>query len=47
MFMCAALTDADIDQAFDAAEGAFRAMKTSRASLKPHPALLAMMASRA
>jgi glutamate-1-semialdehyde 2,1-aminomutase len=46
MFMCAALTDADIDQALDAADGAFKAMKANRSTLEPHPALLAMMASR-
>jgi glutamate-1-semialdehyde 2,1-aminomutase len=47
MFMCAAMTDADIDEALNAADGAFKAMNASRASLEPHPALLAMMASRA
>jgi glutamate-1-semialdehyde 2,1-aminomutase len=47
MFLCAAMTDADIDQALEAAEGAFKTMKANRSSLEPHPALLAMMASRA
>jgi glutamate-1-semialdehyde 2,1-aminomutase len=47
MFMCAAMTDRDIDQALEAADGAFEAMRASRSSLEPHPALLAMMASRA
>jgi glutamate-1-semialdehyde 2,1-aminomutase len=46
MFMCAALTDGDIDLALDAAEGAFKTMKANRAALEPHPALLALMASR-
>ena len=47
MFMCAAMTDADIDQALAAADSAFKAMKAGGSSLEPHPALLAMMASRA
>jgi glutamate-1-semialdehyde 2,1-aminomutase len=47
MFLCAAMKDTDIDQALNAAEDAFKAMKSMRSSLAPHPALLAMMASRA
>ena len=35
MFLCDAMTPADIDGALDAAEGAFSALKTSRAALEP------------
>ena len=35
MFMCAAFTQADIDQALDAAEGAFKVLKTEAAGLAP------------
>jgi glutamate-1-semialdehyde 2,1-aminomutase len=35
MFLCAAMTEADIDQALDAAEGAFRELKTQAATLAP------------
>jgi len=35
MFMCAAFTEADIDQALDAAEGAFKVLKAEAASLAP------------
>jgi glutamate-1-semialdehyde 2,1-aminomutase len=35
MFMCAAMTEADIDAALDAAEGAFDALKRDAASLTP------------
>jgi glutamate-1-semialdehyde 2,1-aminomutase len=35
MFLCAAMTAADIDQALDAADGAFKALKVQAASLTP------------
>jgi glutamate-1-semialdehyde 2,1-aminomutase len=35
MFMCAAMTNADIDQTLDAAEGAFKALKTAAPKLGP------------
>jgi len=35
MFMCAAFTQVDIDQALDAAEGAFKALRTQAAGLAP------------
>jgi glutamate-1-semialdehyde 2,1-aminomutase len=35
MFMCAAMTEADIDAALDAAEGAFAALKRDAAGLAP------------
>jgi glutamate-1-semialdehyde 2,1-aminomutase len=47
MFFCAAMTDADIAQALDAADAAFGAVKANRSSLKPHAGLLAMFAARA
>ena len=35
MFLCAAMTDADIDQALDAADGAFAALKQQAPGLAP------------
>jgi glutamate-1-semialdehyde 2,1-aminomutase len=35
MFMCAAMSEGDIDAALDAAEGAFDALKRDAASLTP------------
>ena len=35
MFLCAAMTEADIDQALNAAEGAFTALKSQAATLAP------------
>ena len=35
MFLCAAMTRADIDQALDAADGAFKTLKARAASLAP------------
>jgi glutamate-1-semialdehyde 2,1-aminomutase len=35
MFLCAAMTEADIDQALDAADGAFGALKVQAAALNP------------
>jgi glutamate-1-semialdehyde 2,1-aminomutase len=42
MFLCAAMTEQDIDGALDAAEGAFAALKAQRASLGPVPKLQAI-----
>jgi glutamate-1-semialdehyde 2,1-aminomutase len=42
MFLCAAMTEQDIDGALDAAEGAFAALKAQRASLEPVPKLQAI-----
>ena len=35
MFLCAAMTEADIDQALDAADGAFGALKVQARTLVP------------
>jgi glutamate-1-semialdehyde 2,1-aminomutase len=42
MFLCAAMTEQDIDGALEAAEGAFAALKAQRASLGPVPKLQAI-----
>lgn len=42
MFLCAAMTDADIDFALEAAEAAFAALEARQPSLEPHPVLVAM-----
>jgi len=42
MFLCAAMTEPDIDGALDAADGAFAALKAQRASLEPVPKLQAI-----
>jgi glutamate-1-semialdehyde 2,1-aminomutase len=42
MFLCAAMTEQDIDGALDAAEGAFASLKAQRASLEPVPKLQAI-----
>ena len=42
MFLCAAMTEQDIDGALDAADGAFAALKSQRASLEPVPKLQAV-----
>jgi glutamate-1-semialdehyde 2,1-aminomutase len=39
MFLCAAMTDADIEDALNAAEGAFGALKTQVTTLQPVPKL--------
>ena len=39
MFLCAAMTEADIDDALNAAEGAFGALKHQAAGLEPVPKL--------
>ena len=35
MFLCAAMTTADIDQALDAAEASFKVLQTQQGSLAP------------
>ena len=42
MFLCAAMTEQDIDGALDAADGAFAALISQRASLEPVPKLQAV-----
>ncbi len=42
MFLCAAMTEHDIDGALEASEGAFAALKAQRASLEPVPKLQAI-----
>jgi glutamate-1-semialdehyde 2,1-aminomutase len=42
MFLCAAMTERDIDEALAAAEGAFAALKAQRPSLEPVPKLQAI-----
>jgi glutamate-1-semialdehyde 2,1-aminomutase len=46
MFLCAAMTDADIDYAISAADDSFRAIAKNRSELVPHPGLAAMLQSR-
>jgi len=47
MFLCAAMSEDDIDFALTAAGAAFADLAASRATLKPHPVVSAMMKSRA
>lgn len=47
MFLCAAMTEADIDSTIAAAEASFRAVAARRDALAPHPMLLAMAAAMA
>jgi hypothetical protein len=47
MFLCAAMSEDDIDFALTAASAAFADLDACRATLKPHPAVSAMMKSRA
>jgi glutamate-1-semialdehyde 2,1-aminomutase len=42
MFLCAAMTERDIDEALAASEGAFAALKAQRPSLEPVPKLAAI-----
>jgi glutamate-1-semialdehyde 2,1-aminomutase len=44
MFLCAAMTEADIDQALDAAEGAFRVLQGAAPTLAPVEKLAFLMA---
>jgi glutamate-1-semialdehyde 2,1-aminomutase len=47
MFLHAAMTEADIDFAIAAATHAFAALVSRLTDLKPHPAVLLLMASHA
>jgi glutamate-1-semialdehyde 2,1-aminomutase len=45
MFLCAAMTEADIDFAITAASRAFARLSPARAALEPHPIVRALMAA--
>ncbi|RYD44463.1 MAG: aminotransferase class III-fold pyridoxal phosphate-dependent enzyme [Sphingomonadales bacterium] len=45
MFLCAAMTDADIDLTLTAADDAFLALAARRGELAPHPVLVALAAT--
>lgn len=47
MFLCAAMTDADIDLTLAAADDAFLALAARRGELAPHPVLVALAATTA
>lgn len=47
MFLCAAMTEADIDATVTAADGAFAAVAARRATLEPHPILVMLAAAQA
>jgi glutamate-1-semialdehyde 2,1-aminomutase len=47
MFLCAAMTEADIDATLVAADGAFAAVAARRATLEPHPILVMLAAAQA
>ena len=47
MFLCAAMTDADIDLTVTAAADAFAALAARRSELAPHPVLVALAAATA
>jgi glutamate-1-semialdehyde 2,1-aminomutase len=44
MFMCAAMTNADVDFALEAADGAFAELRSRKASLEPHPIVVMLLA---
>lgn len=44
MFLCAAMTEQDMDQAIDAADGAFADMDSMRDKIEPHPGIAGFMA---
>ena len=46
MFLCAAMTEADIDFALEAADGAFREVREALASLEPHPLVVMLLGTR-
>ena len=46
MFLCAAMTDADIDAALNAADDSFKALRGNFSTLAPHPGLAAMLKGR-
>jgi glutamate-1-semialdehyde 2,1-aminomutase len=47
MFLCAAMTEADIDLTLAAADDAFAALAARRGDLAPHPILVALAAAAA
>jgi glutamate-1-semialdehyde 2,1-aminomutase len=47
MFLCAAMTEADIDMTIAAADEAFAALAARRAALEPHPVLVALASATA
>jgi glutamate-1-semialdehyde 2,1-aminomutase len=47
MFLCDAMTDGDIDQTLEAADGAFAVVRTSLATLEPHQPLIDLFSSMA
>lgn len=47
MFLCAAMTEADIDLTLAAADDAFAALAVRRGELEPHPVLVALAAATA
>lgn len=47
MFLCQAMTDADIEMTIDAARDAFAEVKQARSSLEPHPVVAAMFSAMA
>lgn len=46
MFLCSAMTDADIDGALQAADDSFKALKAAKPTLTPHKGLEAMLGTR-
>jgi hypothetical protein len=46
MFLCAAMTDADVDAAVTAADESFRSVAKNRPELVPHPGLASMLQGR-
>jgi glutamate-1-semialdehyde 2,1-aminomutase len=46
MFFCAAMTEADMALALEAADGSFKALKANGPAAKPHPGLMAMFEAR-
>jgi len=46
MFLCAAMTESDIDSAVAAADESFRVVAKNRSELVPHPGLAAMLQGR-
>ena len=47
MFLCAAMTEADIDATLAAADAAFAAVAERRGMLEPHPILVMLAAAQA
>jgi hypothetical protein len=46
MFMCAAMTDADIDSAISAADESFKVVRKNVTELTPHAGLAALLQGR-